>query len=75
MTSRETEGLRLAMMELDLTHYHEAGHAVAYYLLGFPPKSIKGALSKHDRRSTAFVRTRNGLLQTPLAQRASPSHA
>jgi hypothetical protein len=44
------------------THYHEAGHSVFDYILGFRPKWIRGAVAMHDRRGTAFLRARNGLL-------------
>jgi hypothetical protein len=70
-----TEDLRLAFREIDLTQYHEAGHAVAFYMLGFPPKRITGALAEHDRRSTSFFRTRPGLLTTPLARERAQDYA
>lgn len=67
MIFQGTENLRLVMIELEITYYQETGHVVAYYLLGFPPKSIEGALYRPGRRSTGFLRTRTGRLQTPLA--------
>ncbi len=39
------------------TAIHEAGHAVAGELLGFPCRYIKGALWTHDRRTTPLLRT------------------
>jgi hypothetical protein len=63
------------LSEVDLTQYHEAGHAVAYHFLGFHPKRITGPLTEHDRRSTAFFRTRGGFLETPLARERVQDYA
>jgi hypothetical protein len=70
-----TEDFSLAFREIDLTQYHEAGHAVAFYMLGFLPKRITGALAAHDRRSTSFFRTRPGQLTTPLARERAQDYA
>jgi hypothetical protein len=63
------------LWEVDLTQYHEAGHVVAYYIYGFRPKRITGPLAEHDRRSTAFFRTRGGFLDTPLARERVQDYA
>jgi hypothetical protein len=65
----------LVFHELDLTQYHEAGHAIAFYLFNFHPIRIAGATIVHDRRSTAFFRTRGGLLQSPLARQRAQNYA
>ncbi|MCU1253413.1 MAG: hypothetical protein JWQ49_6442 [Edaphobacter sp.] len=70
-----TEDFSLAFHEIDLTQYHEAGPAVAFYMLGFPPKRITDALAAHDRRSTSFFRTRPGQLTTPLARERAQDYA
>ena len=61
--------------ELDLTQYHEAGHAIAFYLYSFRPIRIAGATTEHDRRSTAFFRTRGALLESPLARQRAQNYA
>jgi hypothetical protein len=63
------------LWEVDLTQYYEAGHAVAYYIHGFHPKRITGPLAEHDRRSTAFLRTRGGWLETSLARERVQDYA
>ena len=75
MNTLSLEDLNQGLFEFDLINYHEAGHVVAFYLLGFPPVLIDGALSKHDARSTAFLRTRNGMSQTPLARERVQDYA
>jgi len=69
------EELSLVFREINLTQYHEAGHAVAYYFHGFQPKRITGPLAEHDRRSTAFFRARGGFLETPLARERVQDYA
>jgi hypothetical protein len=69
------EALSLAFREIDLTQYHEAGHAVAFHLLDFKPRRITYALAEHDRRSCAFFRTRGGFLETPLARERVQNYA
>jgi hypothetical protein len=70
-----TEMFKQWLVEDELTRYHEAGHAVADYVYGFRPKRIIGALAEHDRRSTSFVRTRGGWLDTPLARQRLQDYA
>lgn len=36
--------------------YHEAGHALAFYALGFRPRIISGSYAGHDGRTTSFAR-------------------
>jgi hypothetical protein len=64
----------LAFREIDLTQYHEAGHAIAFYLYNFHPIRIAGATIEHDRRSTAFFRTQGGLLESPLARQRAQNY-
>jgi hypothetical protein len=64
-----------ALQELSLIHYHEAGHITADVLLGFKPKSIKLNLAEHDRRTTAFFRTKGGSLSTPRSRERAEDFA
>ena len=73
--SLTSEEWSLAFREIDLTQFHEAGHAVGFSLYRFPPKRITGALTEHDRRSTAFFRSRSGLLLTPDARERAQNYA
>jgi hypothetical protein len=57
------------------TQYHEAGHAVAQYLLGFHPVRIQEASTKHDGRSSSFLRTSRGLFQTPRTRERAADFA
>jgi hypothetical protein len=61
--------------EAKFTRYHEAGHAVADYVLGFKPRLIDDALEQHDRRTTAFLRVNHGLLSTPRTRQRAADYA
>jgi hypothetical protein len=61
--------------EAKFTRYHEAGHAVADYVLGFKPRLIDDALEQHDRRTTAFLRRNHGLLSTPRTRQRAADYA
>ncbi|WP_433971943.1 hypothetical protein [Tunturiibacter lichenicola] len=69
------EGFADFLRESELTRYHEAGHAVAYYIYRFKPKRITGPLAEHDRRTTAFFSSRPGLLMTPVARERAQDYA
>jgi hypothetical protein len=66
MTSNEQ--LVSEIQQVYLTQHHEAGHAVVDYLYGVLPLRIRGAHFQQDRRSTAFLKRRSGLLTTPFAR-------
>lgn len=69
------DDLSQGLLELDWTHYHEAGHAVSFDLYGFRPRRIHFALTEHDRRTTSFFRTNGGLLKTPHARQRAEDYA
>jgi hypothetical protein len=74
-TMRDFEFSEKVFDEAKFTRYHEAGHAVADYVLGFKPRLIDDALEQHDRRTTAFLRVNHGLLSTPRTRQRAADYA
>jgi hypothetical protein len=64
-----------AFQEIDATYYHEAGHTMVGYLLGFRPLRIDGAYSVHDRRTSSFFRYQPGILNTAKARERAADYA
>jgi hypothetical protein len=74
-TMRDFEFWEKVFDEAKFTRYHEAGHAVADYVLGFKPLRIDDALEQHDRRTSAFLRVNHGLLSTPRTRQRAADYA